>query len=71
MEWHFFRLRDKIATASQSIFKRIEVKDQTLFIEGEYQSRREFAVIAYTPNKPNRVVLNGIDTSNFTWGNQF
>ena len=35
----FFGLRDKIATASQSIFKRIEVKDQTLFIEGEYQSR--------------------------------
>jgi hypothetical protein len=67
----FFGLRDKIVSMSTGVFEKFEYQNGKLRVEGKYAPRKSFAVVAYMPNKPKRVSVNGIETEHFTWGQNF
>ncbi len=64
----FIGFRDKIATMSSKTFDTVMVTKDSLKIQGNYIPFKEFSIVAYVPNKPEKVVVDGTETEHYTWG---
>ncbi len=64
----FVGFRDKVISMPSSVFNKVMVTKNTMVVEGTYIPFKEFAVVAYVPNKPTKVVVDGTETDHYTWG---
>jgi len=64
-------LRDKIACASSQVFTKVMIHGKALYVEGMYMPNQEIALVFYVPEKPTRVLVNKLETKNYTWGPHF
>lgn len=64
----FVGLRDKIISAPGRVFTKVMIKDRALIVEGQYAPHQNFALIAYVPSKPQKVVVDNVETTKYTWG---